>query len=74
MAKPSWKSPEMTAFLDGLAGRTDAITNNKCVQKPFGCGGPAIEFRNDISKREYSISGLCQACQDDLFQHRTRDE
>lgn len=25
------------------------------------------EFRNEISKREFGISGLCQSCQDDFF-------
>lgn len=24
-------------------------------------------FRNDISRREYMISGLCQKCQDSVF-------
>lgn len=26
------------------------------------------EFRDDLSKQEYSISGLCQTCQDSVFQ------
>ena len=25
------------------------------------------EFRDDLSKKEYTISGLCQACQDAIF-------
>lgn len=25
------------------------------------------EFRDEISKKEYSISGMCQKCQDDFF-------
>jgi hypothetical protein len=25
------------------------------------------DFRNDISLREFKISGLCQKCQDDFF-------
>lgn len=25
------------------------------------------EFRNDISRKEYEISGLCQKCQDKIF-------
>lgn len=36
-------------------------------QSPIG----ENEFRDDLSKREYSISGLCQACQDEIF---TEDE
>lgn len=36
---------------------------------PF-CGKaihPNQEFRDEISKREYKISGLCQDCQDKFF-------
>jgi hypothetical protein len=25
------------------------------------------DFRDDISRREYKISGLCQSCQDNIF-------
>ena len=25
------------------------------------------EFHDEISKREFSISGMCQSCQDDFF-------
>lgn len=25
------------------------------------------EFRDDLSRKEYRISGLCQKCQDDFF-------
>ena len=25
------------------------------------------DFRDNISKREFQISGLCQACQDDVY-------
>ena len=25
------------------------------------------DFRNEISRREYRISGLCQSCQDEMF-------
>ena len=31
------------------------------------CGGPIGEFRNEISEREYKISGMCQKCQDSVF-------
>jgi len=39
------------------------MANHKCVI----CGGDAIEFKNDISRREYDISGMCQKCQDKVF-------
>lgn len=33
------------------------------------CGLPIIEtdYRDDLSRAEYSISGMCQACQDRAF-------
>ena len=36
---------------------------------PF-CGLEAskMEFRDDLSKKEFEISGLCQKCQDETFE------
>lgn len=31
------------------------------------CRGSASKFRDELSKKEYSISGLCQSCQDKVF-------
>jgi len=67
MADPSKKSPEMERFLEETVGRTTAIKNNLCIDPPIGCGGPAHEFRDMLSEKEYSISGFCQACQDKIF-------
>lgn len=39
------------------------IRNKKCPM----CGGDIGEFKDEISKREYEISGLCQKCQDGVF-------
>lgn len=44
----------------------DRIEDGKC---PF-CGKSIdveIEFRDQLSKREFEISGLCQKCQDEIF-------
>jgi len=34
-----------------------------------GCGSKVNpkEFRNDLSRKEYGISGFCQKCQDEVF-------
>ena len=40
-----------------------AIAGNSCVK----CGEPAVDFRDEISKKEFGISGLCQTCQDGIF-------
>ena len=46
-------------------GRSVSLANagNQCVC----CGKSATEFRDEISKREYRISSLCQHCQDEVF-------
>lgn len=67
MAEPTKKSPGIAEVLEAFAGRTTAIQNNVCVRRPIGCGGPAHDFRDPESKHEYSISGLCQKCQDEVF-------
>ena len=63
MDKPSEKHPQIERFPEETFGRTTAITGDTCVF----CKKPATEFRNEISKREYAISGICQKCQDETF-------
>ena len=63
------KSPEMVKVLDTLSlqmfgkSRSEAIRQNICVS----CGGEADGFVDIKSKQEFAISGLCQSCQDSLF-------
>lgn len=47
--------------------RRDSIQANHCVPPPIGCGKPALKFRDERSRREFAISGLCQKCQDAFF-------
>lgn len=65
--KPTTKSPQITEFLESTFGRTTAIESDRCIPKPIGCGQPIGVFRDAISKKEYTISGLCQDCQDKIF-------
>jgi len=67
MATPSPKSPEMTAMLEKQMGRTTAIESDMCIPPPIGCGGSATDFKDTLSIKEYSISGLCQQCQDAIW-------
>ena len=39
------------------------IAAHKCPM----CEQPIGEFRDELSVKEYEISGLCQSCQDDFF-------
>ena len=63
------KSPEMVKALDLISQawygrpRSEALADSICVI----CGGPAVEFRNELSAREWNISGMCQKCQDETF-------
>lgn len=37
------------------------------------CREPIGTFRNELSEREYGISGLCQKCQDEIFGDGTEE-
>ena len=60
--KPTYKASAIERF---LGGRTKAIEEDRCVF----CPKKVIinQFRNQISLKEYRISGLCQSCQDEMF-------
>ena len=65
MTKPmSNKSPDMVDALDKLfPGLKAKINAGKCPT----CGEPANSFRDEISHKEFMISGMCQECQDSIF-------
>ena len=43
--------------------RSVAFENSSCVS----CPGPATKFRDAVSVKEYSLSGMCQCCQDRIW-------
>ena len=63
------KSEEIERFLKDITGqdRREVIKSNMCIPPPIGCGGKATEFRDGLSRKEYTISGFCQKCQDKIF-------
>ena len=63
--KPSPKTPEMDQLLTDLFGvdRQQSILNDTCTI----CGKKAGDFLTWESEREYSISGMCFACQQKFF-------
>jgi len=67
--QPSDKSQQVDAFVNGVFGvvRKSSVRANICVSAPIGCGLPATKFKDAISAKEYTISGLCQTCQDRVF-------
>jgi len=50
--------------------RKIAFETNTCV----ACEKPAHEFRDVLSEREWKISAMCQACQDDFFEGNVPEE
>ena len=60
---------ELENFKEDMAqdmfGRSARIAKagGQCVS----CGEFNLEFRDELSRKEYGISGLCQCCQDGIF-------
>ena len=38
------------------------------------CGSQIGEFKDDLSRQEWAISGLCQECQDEIFREPGDDK
>lgn len=49
----------------GMSGKT--VEQNFADKTCPTCGGDATYFKDELSEREYLISGLCQKCQDAVF-------
>ena len=64
---PSIKSEKIDELFKTLYGvdRKTSIVERTCVS----CGAEVAEegFRDEVSLREFHISGLCQVCQDKVF-------
>ena len=65
MAVPTKKHPAIEAHLSTLTGvsRPKAILANTCTW----CKKAALDFTDELSRKEYTISGMCQSCQDKTF-------
>ena len=67
MAKPTEKAEGIENLIDAFnpsgRKRVDSIKQDICSW----CGKQATEFKDALSKREYTISGFCQECQDKTF-------
>ena len=46
-----------------LGFNPDILDKGLCII----CRRPASEFRDEVSRKEYKISGTCQQCQDIIF-------
>lgn len=69
MIAPTDKSKQMQRLLETFkVNREESILNEVCVNKPVGCGEPVTKFDDEVSSKEYMISGLCQSCQDKMWE------
>ena len=63
------KNTQMTEQLDKVAmklwGRS--LVKSLKIEACVTCGSDANHFRDELSRKEYSISGMCQHCQDGVF-------
>lgn len=76
MTDPMWLNAEIdqahAVVRDARLDKPAARSGNRCVSPPMGCGEPLprslpTAFRDHVSRSEYDVTGLCQACQDGLF-------
>ena len=76
--QPSFKAPQIDALLSEIIfngkDRVTCISEGICVTCDEARDLKATSFRDDISRKEYSISGMCQSCQDDVFGADEDDE
>jgi len=56
----------------GFGREVDLVEKNKCplCKKDINLE----DFKDDLSKREFEISGMCQKCQDDIFKDEDEEE
>lgn len=60
---------EFKASMAAMANVDLKPAPNRCAADGRSCrgDGSATVFTDDLSRKEYSISGMCQACQDVIF-------
>ena len=63
--KPEDKAESLEQLFEILFGRTSSIQNGVCVSCKKEVTSES--FRDETSLKEYTISGLCQECQDMIF-------
>lgn len=57
------KELEKRPFFRMFPEKVDDLKNSLCTF----CGKPITKFKNEISRKEFQISGSCQDCQDKIF-------
>ena len=66
------KDEKFASFVDKVIARGNSLRKQGLCP---GCEQQVTSgFRNSLSKQEYKISGMCQACQDQLFAGTEEDD
>jgi len=67
--QPKRRVKEIQGLVDKLAVKLGGRTQEEAANQGFcvTCASPIRGFRDELSKKEYRISGMCQACQDSVF-------
>ena len=69
------KAPQIESALSSIFGvdRVETIAGGDCISCDEARDLKATSFRDDVSRKEYAISGMCQSCQDDVFGHEDEE-
>ena len=71
--KPTEKTVKIDSFLSMIFGvdRNYCVKNNICTN----CGKSInlSSFKDALYVKEYTISGICQECQDEIFEEDKED-
>ena len=69
MANQIHRDDAQEQFNEALGQELFGQSPSECIGKDVcvSCGGDATDFKDNLSKREFQISGLCQKCQDSIF-------
>ena len=58
------KTSAMRNAIEHIFFPTESVEKESCSV----CKQPVTEFKDSVSSREYEISGICQSCQDAVFE------
>jgi len=69
--EPSKKSPLIDLFLSHVSRKSRELTiaAGECMT----CNCAHVVFKDELSEKEYTISGMCQECQDYAFNPKNNE-
>jgi hypothetical protein len=76
MPDPTRKSDAIDEMLTAITGvdRVSRVKDNECVFADVDDEEHSMDFTDELSRKEYTISGLCQTCQDKVFAEPDEEE